>query len=372
MPGDRARPGLDGAQRRRRQHAAHGGGHAGDAFTITGSLSRLGGAGSLPTELAAQGGWAERGTRRGTAAGADPMRSRVDEDAPAPMMETATSSPLRQTAGPPGAQAGRDLGAAALVLLAIIWGYHWVVMKIGLRYADPLAFAALRTLLGALGLFLVLILLRRSLRPQAIGFTVVIGLLQTTGFIGLLMWALESGGAGKTSVLTYTMPFWLLLMAWAYLGERLHGMQWPAVGLALAGLLLVLSPWRLQGAFSSLLALAGAASGAASAIVVKELQKRQDVDLLSLTAWQMLFGSLPLILVALLVGGRPEWSRPFVWALAYNVILGNALEFLLWGFALRKLSAGAAGLGTLATPVIGIAAAWLQLGSGPPQARPPA
>jgi drug/metabolite transporter (DMT)-like permease len=285
----------------------------------------------------------------------------------------ASSSPPVSPGGPPATQSeaaaaaarSRNLGAAALVLLAVIWGYHWVVMKIGLSYADPFTFAALRTFLGALSLFLVLILLRRSLRPQAIGFTIVIGLLQTTGFIGFLMWALQSGGAGKTSVLTYTMPFWLLLMAWAFLGERLRGMQWPAVALALLGLLLVLSPWRLQGVFSSVLALAGAASWAASAIVVKELQKRQDVDLLSLTTWQMLFGSLPLIVIALLVGGAPEWSASFAWALAYNVVLGNALAFVLWGFALRRLSAGAAGLGTLATPVIGITAAWLQLGEQP-------
>ncbi|HEY5387796.1 MAG TPA: DMT family transporter [Thermoleophilia bacterium] len=261
---------------------------------------------------------------------------------------------------------GRDLGAAALILLALIWGYNWVVMKIGLGYAQPFAFAALRTFLGALSLFLLLLVLRRSLRPQAVGYTIVIGLLQTTGFVGLLMWALQSGGVGKTSVLTYTMPFWLLLLAWAFLGERLRGTQWLAVGLALAGLLLVLSPWRLQGAFSSVLALAGAASWAASAIVVKRLQQRQDVDLLSLTTWQMLFGSLPLIAIALITGhGGPAWSTPFIWALAYNVVLGNALAWLLWLFALRRLSAGAAGLGTLATPVIGVAAAWLQLGERP-------
>ena len=259
----------------------------------------------------------------------------------------------------------RDLGAAALVLLALIWGYHWVVMKIGLNYAQPFTFAALRTFLGALSLFFVLVVLRRSLRPQAVGFTIVIGLLQTTGLVGLLMWALESGGAGKTSVLTYTMPFWLLLLAWVFLGERLRGTQWLAAGLALAGLLLVLTPWRLQGVFSSLLALGGAVSWAASAIVVKSLQKRQDVDLLSLTTWQMLFGSLPLILIALLIGEAPEWSAPFIGALAFNVVLASALAFLLWGFALRRLSAGAAGLGTLATPVIGIAAAWLQLGERP-------
>ena len=276
-------------------------------------------------------------------------------------------SPRSATGGDPGAAArGRDLGAAALLLLALIWGYNWVVMKIGLDYAQPFTFAALRTFFGALSLFLLLIALRRSLRPQAVGYTVVIGLLQTTGFVGLLMWALEGGGAGKTSVLTYTMPFWLLLLAWAFLGERPRGTQWLAVGLALTGLLLVLSPWRLQDAFSSLLALAGAASWAASAVVVKSLQKRQHVDLLTLTTWQMLFGSLPLVLIALLTDqGGPVWSAPFVWALVYNVLLGNALAWLLWLYALRRLSAGAAGLGTLATPVIGVAAAWLQLGERP-------
>jgi drug/metabolite transporter (DMT)-like permease len=261
---------------------------------------------------------------------------------------------------------GRELGALALALLALIWGYNWVVMKIGLGYAQPFTFSALRTFLGALSLFALLILLRRSLRPPPLGYTIVIGLLQTTGFVGLLMWALESGGAGKTSVLTYTMPFWLLLLAWAFLGERLRGVQWVAVALALAGLVLVLQPWDLQGAFSSALAVAGGLSWAASAVVVKRLQRRHEVDVLSLTTWQMLFGSLPLLLIAALTWqGAPEWNAAFVWALVYNVILGNALAWFLWLFGLRHLSAGAAGIATLATPVIGVAAAWIQLGERP-------
>jgi drug/metabolite transporter (DMT)-like permease len=261
---------------------------------------------------------------------------------------------------------GRDLGALALALLALIWGYNWVVMKIGLEHAQPFAFSALRTSLGALSLFALLIVMRRSLRPPPLGYTVAIGLLQTTGFVGLLMWALESGGAGKTSVLTYTMPFWLLLLAWAFLGERLRGVQWLAVALALAGLVLVLSPWDLEGAFSSVLAVAGGFCWAASAVVVKKLQTRHEVDVLSLTTWQMLFGSLPLILIAALTWqGGPEWTATFVWALAYNVILGNALAWFLWLFGLRRLSAGAAGIATLATPVIGVTAAWIQLGERP-------
>ncbi len=280
-------------------------------------------------------------------------------DVPAP-------NAARRDAPRSAAARGRDLGALALVLLALIWGYNWVVMKVGLEYAQPFTFSALRTFLGALSLFALLVILRRPLRPQAVGATIVIGLLQTTGFVGLLMWALQSGGAGKTSVLVYAMPFWLLLLAWAFLGERVRGVQWFAVGLALAGLVLVLRPWDLRGSFSSALAVAAGLSWAASAVVVKRLQKRRQVDLLSLTTWQMLFGSLPLLLIAALSWqGSPEWSAPFVWALAYNVILGNALAWFLWLYALRKLSAGAAGIGTLATPVIGVAAAWLQLGERP-------
>ena len=160
---------------------------------------------------------------------------------------------------------GHNLGVLALTLLALIWSYNWVVMKVGLRYAQPFTFAALRTFLGAASLFALLVLLRRSLRPPPLLWTVAIGLLQTTAFVGLLMWALQSGGAGKTSVLTYTMPFWLLVLAWAFLGERLHGAQWVAVALALCGLVLVLEPWRLQGAFSSLLAVGGGFCWAASA-----------------------------------------------------------------------------------------------------------
>jgi drug/metabolite transporter (DMT)-like permease len=286
--------------------------------------------------------------------------------APQPPQTPTTSTQAGGARAGANAPRSRDLGAVALALLALIWGYNWVVMKIGLEYAQPFTFAALRTFLGALSLLVLLVVLRRPLRPVAVVPTIIIGLLQTTGFVGGIIWALESGGAGKTSVLTYTMPFWLLMLAWAFLGERLRGVQWLAVALALAGLILVLSPWRLQGVFSSLLAIGAGLSWAAGSLAVKLLQRRRHVDILSLTMWQMAYGSLPLLVVAALTySGPPLWTGAFVAALAYNVILGNALAWFLWISALRSLSAGAAGIGTLATPVIGVVAAWIQLGERP-------
>jgi len=283
-------------------------------------------------------------------------------------MEATTSAPPRQSTGAPSGQAARsrDLGILALVVLGPIWGYGWIATKVALGYSQPLTFAALRLVLTVLCLFLMLIVTRRSLRPPPLGYTTVIGLLQTTAFVGLVMVALHSGGAGKVAVLCYTMPFWLLLLAWAFLGERPRGAQWLAVSLAFAGLVLVVSPWRIQGLTSSVLTIAGGFAWAASAVVVKLMQRRHRVDVLSLTTWQMTIGSAPLILIAVLTySGGPDWTAGFVWGLAYTVILANAVAWLLWLYALRTLSAGAAGLGTLAIPVVGVLAAWLQLGEVP-------
>jgi drug/metabolite transporter (DMT)-like permease len=80
----------------------------------------------------------------------------------------------------------------------------------------------------------------------------------------------------------------------------------------------------------------------------------------------MLFGSLPLILAALLLWqGPPVWSGAFVAAIAYNVVLANAMGWFLWFFVLHSLLAGIAGISSLLTPVVGLAAAWMQLGERP-------
>jgi drug/metabolite transporter (DMT)-like permease len=265
----------------------------------------------------------------------------------------------------------RYLPAAVLALLALIWGYNWVVMKVGLQDAPPFTFATLRNLLAALTLFAVLAGLRRPLRPpRPLGLVLLLGLLQTTGFVGLTMWALESGGAGKIAMLTYTMPFWLLVLAWPLLGERLTGLQWAAVTVSALGLLLVLGPWQLRGLTSSLLAVAGGLSWAASAVVAKVIHRRdacaERADLLSLTTWQMLLGTVPLGLIALVELDDPiVWSGAFVGALAFNVLLANALAWVLWLWILRALPAGIAGLGTLAIPVVGVISAAVQLGERP-------
>jgi drug/metabolite transporter (DMT)-like permease len=268
---------------------------------------------------------------------------------------------------PPGAGPRRRYGLAwgALVLLALIWGYTWPVMKSVLTYADPFVYAGMRTLIAGMLLIALLPVFRKPLRPKALGLTALLGVLQTAGFLGLMTWALQGEGAGKTAILTYTMPFWLLMLAWAFLGERLKRFQWVAVTLALAGLILVLSPWHMKAGWSALMAVGGALCWALSAVVAKLLRRRHEVDLLSLTAWQLLLGSLPLVVVGAATWSPPHWTGTFIYGLVFTVLGGNCLAWILWLYILNALPAGTAGFGVLLTPVIGITASWIQLGERP-------
>jgi len=255
----------------------------------------------------------------------------------------------------------------ALLALWLIWGYSWIVLKIALRYSAPFDFAALRTFLGALCLLAVLPFTGHPLRPRRLGGLFVLGLVQTSAYMGLSMWALVEGGAGRTAVLVFTMPFWTVLLAWALLDERLRAMQWAAVLLAATGLLLVLQPWSLAGSvLSKSLAIGAGAVWAASAIMVKRFQATDPMDLLSLTAWQMLLGTVPLALIAWGMPSPPiDWSMIFILALAFNAVATTAVGWLLWLYVLHRLPAGAAGMSMLAIPVIAILASWLQLGERP-------
>ena len=249
----------------------------------------------------------------------------------------------------------------ALALLALVWGYTWVGIKIATQDASPYVVAGARLAIATLILFAVLALTRRSLKPPPVGPTVVLGLLQTTGWTLLQTLAVSLAGAGKSAVLGYTMPFWTALLAWPFLGERIAGLRWVALGLAATGLALVVAPLDRHAFVSDGLAVVAGISWAASAVYAKRLRASHDVELLSLTAWQLLWGTLPLVILMFVLPMHIRWTASFVASMAFISIGGGALGWFLWMFILSRLPAGVAGIASLATPVVGVLSAALQL-----------
>lgn len=267
--------------------------------------------------------------------------------------------------------AGRGSAAAALGLVSLIWGYNWVVMKASLQDASPTDSAAWRFLLGAVALLPVLRWLGRGIGvPRGEWWLAgLLGVMLAANFTGTL-WGLKLGGTGKVAVLCYTMPFWTVLFARLFLHERMHARQWGAIALAAAGLVVLVDPLHLGGLAPSLLALLAGCSWGASIVLVKSTQGRIRSDLLTLTFWQMLTCSLLMFAAGHTFGTPPvHWTPLFLATLLYMSVLASAAAWMLFYFALKRLPAGIASMGTLATPVLGVAGAWLQYGERPTAAE---
>ncbi len=255
---------------------------------------------------------------------------------------------------------------AALVAMVLIWGYSWVVMKIALRHAHPFDFAALRVAIGCALLFAIVRLRGRPLLLGTYRMAILMGLLQVALFVALSHFALLEAGPGKTSVLVFTMPFWMIVFAHFLIGERMRGAQWLAVVLAFAGLTLIVAPWELTSLKGSLLAVAAGAVWAITAVLSKKWPVAAT-DPLLFTAWQLLVGFLALAALSFLWGAEPvRWNFEFAWSLAFSAILATAVGWWLWTYVLAKSPAGITGLNALGIPVVAVVASAIQLGERPP------
>lgn len=242
----------------------------------------------------------------------------------------------------------------ALALLALLWGYSWIAVKVAIRDATPMAVAWGRCAGGAVALLAYTAATRRPLRPPPLGPTLVYGLLQTTVFTLVQTTAVSIGAAGKAAVLVYTMPFWLTLLAWPFLGERIRGVRWLVLALAAVGLALVVLPLRTGSVLASVLPVSAGLVWALSAVWVIRVRAAGGHDLLSLTTWQMVWGSAALAPFALWLPVHVRWTASFVASMAFLAVLCTALGWALWLFVLSRLPASVAGLASLATPVLAV------------------
>ena len=244
----------------------------------------------------------------------------------------------------------------ALALITLIWGFNWIVMKFGLEYAHPITYNIERTLMAIAVLFAVMMWKRQPLRPQSWIAIVATGFFQTTINFAATTMALASGGAGRTAVLVFTMPFWTMLIARPVLQERVRGSEWLAVSFALIGLLLVVEPWNWQGNLEAKLwATLSGFGWAAGTVATKYFVRRHRLDMLNLITWQMVTGIVPILFIPIVFPlPLAQWSPVYVLAIVYAGVIATGAGFVLWTAVLGVLPAGTASLNMFAIPVIAL------------------
>ena len=258
-------------------------------------------------------------------------------------------------------------GAISLTLFALLLAFNQVIIKVVNEGLQPIFFAGLRSLGGA-----IVILAWMRLRGIAVTLpagTIVPGLLMGAVFafeFVCLFVALDLTSVTRTSVIFYSMPMWMALGAHVFIpGDRLTPVKSAGLVLAFAGVVIALTLRGDGGEVSligDLLALAGALGWAGLALLARGSRLREvrpEVQLL----WQLSI-SAPLLLIAALFFG-PLLREPTLihWAgLGVQIVVIVSAGFLFWLWLLSIYRPSSVAAFSFLSPVFGVILGWWLLG----------
>ncbi|WP_296828690.1 DMT family transporter [uncultured Megasphaera sp.] len=242
----------------------------------------------------------------------------------------------------------------ALLMIYLVWGMNWVVMKTANTFFPPITFVAYRFLFGAIVLLAVWRWLGLPLpKKKYWPWIFLTGVLQ----MGLNNIAAQTSmvtlGAGMVSVLNYSMPIFAAVMAHFLLGEKLTWRKGAGIILSLAGMVVLMDIQAGGDVTAILIGLLSAVFWGLASIFVK--LKLSDVNAISLTAWQMVCAAVTLFIYTTLVPQGPViWNQASILCLLYNGVLASALAFFLWSWILQHIEVSKASVAVLAVPVVGV------------------
>lgn len=271
-----------------------------------------------------------------------------------------TGAPDRSPA-PASAIHSRPAALALLVLLSLVWGVHWVVVKEGLRYFPPLTYASLR-LATALVTMLVIVAPGGHLRRPSLADGPVIlsvALLQMAAGVLIMNFALQAVPAGRSSVLVYTMPLWVAALLWLRFRAAPRRPEVLGLVLGVVGIVILVNPsvidWGVPAQLAGTLALI--ANGVLWAIVTIHIRRHHwHASPLELQPWMLLVALVPVLATTLLLepGRAIRWEPASIAALLYSGPLATAFAFWASQSITRSLGPISSAMGFLATPVVGL------------------
>lgn len=258
---------------------------------------------------------------------------------------------------------------AAWIAVCLLWGTTYLGIRIALESIPPLLMTAGRwTIAGALIISVLKIRGERLPPPSQWPALALLGILFMGFGNGGVVWAEQTIPSGLTSVLVASVPFWMVGI------ERLFGESEPltlrrALGLVIgfAGIVLLVWPEiRLGAGRGFLIGVAATQLAGLGWAIGSSYSRRRTAaeNVLAAAGYQMLFGGLCVLVVALL---RDEWSalaftpRTTV-AFVYLIVFGGIGGFSAYAYALKHLPVATVSLYAYVNPVIAVLLGTLVLG----------
>ena len=211
---------------------------------------------------------------------------------------------------------------------------------------------------------------RRSLAlPKRGDIPVVlnVAMLHMVAFAALVSVGLQFVPAGRSVVLGYTTPLWVMIGARLFLGETLTPMRLIGVAMGMLGIVLLFNPlsfgWHDRPAvIGNLLVLLSSLCWAASILHVRA--HKWVSSPFELVPWQALLATCILAPLAVVFEGVPDidWSTGLLLLLLYGGTAGIALPYWAMQTVNRDLPAITTALALLAVPIVGVICSSIGLG----------
>ncbi|HEX9277727.1 MAG TPA: EamA family transporter [Casimicrobiaceae bacterium] len=260
-----------------------------------------------------------------------------------------------------------------VVILTLVWGCNWPVLKLGVTELAPLTFRATTLPFAALGLLLVSklsgdsIRIARALWPKV----AALALFNIAAWNGLILFGVQQMPAGRSAILAYTLPMWSVLFSLWLLREPLSGRKLFGLLAGMGGMAVLLGEEivNVQRAPVGALLIIGAAISWGFATVLLR-RWAPPVPQNTLTGWMMLLGWIPLALAAPLFDPHPfaalaSMSGTAWFAVLFNIFLAGTVAHWAWFRMARTLPVAVSSLSSLPVPVVGVLSGMLFLGERP-------
>jgi drug/metabolite transporter (DMT)-like permease len=264
--------------------------------------------------------------------------------------------------------------ALPILVLTLVWGCNWPILKMGVTELAPLTFRAVTLPFAAVGMLLVSRLSGESVRIPRAWWPrlIVLALLNIAGWNGFVLFGVQQLPAGRSAILAYTMPIWATMIAAALLHEPLSRRKLLGLALGISGMAVLIGEQisAVRAApFGALMILAAAIVWALGTVLLRKWQPAIPQNTLS--GWMMLLGWIPIALLAPLFDAQPlstelaNLSARGWFAVLYNIFLAGTLAHWAWFTLARTLPVAVSSLSSLPVPVVGVFSGIVLLGERP-------